>query len=76
MLSYAPRASAIQFRGESTTPGNEPVAGFILEFDSISRDPETFAEWQGTARQTALADLSRLRAGHSIPDEVPPPPPL
>ena len=76
MLSYAPRASAIQSRGESPGPGNVHVAAFVLEFDGISRDPETFADWQAMARQTALDDLSRLRTGHSIPADVPPPPVL
>ena len=75
-LSYAPRASAIQFRGESTGAGDERVADFVLEFDGSSRDPDAFAEWQALARRTALEDLTRLRAGRSIPSDVPPPPPL
>jgi hypothetical protein len=75
-LSYAPRASAIQFRGNSTRAGDEHVADFVLEFDGINRDPDAFADWQALARQTALEDLTRLRVGRSIPSDVPPPPPL
>jgi hypothetical protein len=76
MLSYAPRAAAIQFGGDSLSPANEHVASYVLEFEGISRDPETYAEWQGMARQGALEGLARLRAGRALPDGVPSAPPL
>ncbi len=76
VLGYAPRASAIQFRGDWPPVGNGHVAGFVLEFDGTSRDADTFADWQATERQSALEDLARLRVGRSIPEELPSPPPL
>jgi len=76
MLSYTPSAPAIQYSDDSAHAGNEHVARFVLEFAGKSHDSGTFAAWQLAARQTALDDLSRLRVGHSVSEDLPPPPPL